>query len=101
MRNRAVSLQAQRLLRRIEAREVSGVLLEPVWQETMHRLMVTEAIMLGYVRGANPARQLAAKANVIKGLTMYREKVRALFTLGLGFEPCHEADLLENASWDC
>ena len=91
------SLQAQRLLRRIEGRDVTGVLPQPVWQETMHRLMVTEAIMLGHVRGANPARQLAAKPEVVKGLTMYRDKIRALVTLGLAFEPCHENDLLDEA----
>ncbi|MBI4523253.1 MAG: type II toxin-antitoxin system VapC family toxin [Deltaproteobacteria bacterium] len=91
------SLQAQRLLRRIEGRDVTGVLPQPVWQETMHRLMVTEAIMLGHVRGTNPARQLAAKPEVVKGLTMYRDKIKALVTLGLAFEPCHESDLLDKA----
>ena len=50
------SLQAQRLLRRIEEPEITGVLPQPVWQETIHRLMVTEAIMLGHIRGPNPAR---------------------------------------------
>jgi predicted nucleic acid-binding protein len=63
----------------------------------MHRLMVTEAIMLGHVRGANPARQLAAKPNLVKSLTMYRDKIRAMVILGLGFEPCNEADLLDEA----
>ena len=58
-----------------------------MWQETIHRLMVTEAIMLGHIRGPNPARQLAGKPEVIKGLMMYREKVRALVTLGLGLNP--------------
>jgi len=92
-----VSLQAQRLLRRIEERDVAGVLPQPVWQETMHRLMVTEAIMLGHVRGPNPARQLAGKPEIVKGLDMYRDKVRALVTMGLGFEECKEDDLLEKA----
>ena len=45
----------------------------------------------------NPARQLAEKPETVKNLTMYREKVRALVTLGLGFEPCHESDLLTKA----
>lgn len=92
-----VSLQAQRLLRRVEEHDVTGVLPQPVWQETMHRLMMTEAIMLGHIRGSNPARQLAAKPEVVKGLTMYRDKVKALATIGLGFEPCQETDLLAKA----
>jgi predicted nucleic acid-binding protein len=91
------SLQAERLMRRIEERDVTGVLPQPVWQETMHRLMIVEAIMLGHIRGPNPARQLAEKPDVVKKLTMYRDKIRALVTLGLGFEPCHESDLLGKA----
>ena len=78
-----VSLQAERLMRRIEEQDVTGVLPQPVWQETVHRLMITEAIMLGHIRGPNPARQLAEKPDVVKKLTMYREKIRALVTLGL------------------
>ena len=92
-----VSLQAQRLLRRIEERDVVGVSPQPVWQETMHRLMVMEAVMLGHIRGSNPARQLVGKPEVIKNLTIYRDKIEALVTLGLGFEPCQEADLMEEA----
>ena len=92
-----VSLQAQRLLRRVEEHDVTGVLPQPVWQETMHRLMMTEAIMLGHIHGSNPARQLAAKPEVVKGLTLYREKIKALVTIGLRFESCQETDLLGKA----
>ena len=81
------SLQAERLMRRIEEQDVTAVLPQPVWQETMHRLMITEAIMLGHIRGPNPARQLAEKPDLVKKLMMYRDKIRALVTLGLGFEP--------------
>jgi predicted nucleic acid-binding protein len=91
------SLQAERLIRRIEQEEVTGVLPQPVWQETMHRLMATEAIMLGHIRGPNPARQLAQKPDVVKKLTIYRDKIAALATLGLKFEPCRETDLLRKA----
>ncbi len=91
------SMQAQRLLRRIEERDLNGVLPQPVWQETMHRLMVTEAIMVGQIRGPNPARQLSRKPDAVKELTLYKEKIRALITLGLGFEPCQESDLFTKA----
>ena len=63
----------------------------------MHRLMIIETIMLGHIRGPNPARQLAEKPDAVKKLTIYRDKVRALMTLGLRFEPCHESDLLAKA----
>jgi len=91
------SLQAQRLLRRIERQDVLGVLPQPVWQELTHKLMLAEAFMLGQITGGNPARQLSSKPNVIKRLSLYRDKIKALATLGLGFEPCTKADLLDKA----
>ncbi|MBI4609289.1 MAG: type II toxin-antitoxin system VapC family toxin [Candidatus Rokubacteria bacterium] len=92
-----VSEQAQRLLRRIERQDVTGVLPQPVWQELIHRLMVTEAILHGQISGGNPGRQLSGKPELVKSLTLYRDKVRGLVTLGLGFEPCHQADLMDKA----
>ncbi|OGQ80568.1 MAG: hypothetical protein A3F90_01980 [Deltaproteobacteria bacterium RIFCSPLOWO2_12_FULL_60_19] len=92
-----VSMQAQRLLRRIEKRDVLGVLPQPVWQEVTHKLMLAEALMQGQIGGGNPARQLAGKPEVVKRLTLYREKIKALFTLGLAFEPCAKADLADKA----
>lgn len=92
-----VSTQAQRLLRRIERRELIGVVPQPVWQELTHKLMLAEAMMLGQISGGNPARQLAAKPDVIKRLMIYRDKVSALITLGLGFETCTKTDLLDKA----
>jgi len=67
-----VSVQAHRLLRRLEAREVFGVMPQAVWQELMHKLMLAEALMLGHLCGGNPARQLAGKPEVIKKLRVYR-----------------------------
>ena len=90
------SLQAQRLLRRIERRDLLGVLPQSVWQELCHKLMLAEALMLGHISGGNPARQLASKPDAVKRLTLYRDKIRALATLGLGFEPCTKADLMDN-----
>ncbi len=91
------SAQAQRLLRRIEKRELLGVLPQPVWQELTHKLMLTEAHVLGQITGGNPSRQLAGKPDVVKRLTAYREKVQALLTMGLGFEACTRSDLTEDA----
>ena len=91
------SAQAQRLLRRIEKREVLGVLPQPVWQELTHKLMLAEAKMLGHITGGNPARQLAGKPEAVKRLTMYRDKVQALLTMGLGFEACTRTDFTEGA----
>ncbi len=92
-----VSEQAQRLLRRIERQDVTGILPQPVWQELIHRLMITEAMLRGQISGGNPGRQLSGKPELVKSLTLYRDKVRGLMTLGLGFEPCHQADLMDKA----
>lgn len=91
------SLQAQRLLHRIEDLEIKAVLPQPVWQETIHRLMVAEAISLGKVRGPNPARKLSAKPEVVRSLTIYRDKINALVAIGVGFEACRESDLMGKA----
>lgn len=92
-----VSAQAQRLLQRIAHGEVHGLLPQPVWQELTHKLMLAEALAHGHIGGGNPARQLAAKPEVVKRLTQYRAKVQALVRLGLGYEACSRSDLLERA----
>jgi len=91
------SAQAQRFLRRCSTGELIGVMPQTVWQELAHKLMLAEAMMLGKVSGSNPARQLAQKPEVIKGLSIYRDKIGALKDLGLGFEPCTREDFLEDA----
>ncbi len=72
------SLQAQRLLRRIEKHDLLGVLPQTVWQELTHKLMLAEALMLGHISGGNPARHLSSKPEIVKRLSLYREKMKAL-----------------------
>lgn len=91
------SRQAQALLQRIAQADIRAVLPQPVWQELMHKLMLAEALMLGHIAGSNPARQLAAKPAVVKRLSLYRQKLDALMQIGIGFEPCSRADLLDRA----
>jgi len=92
-----LSVQAQRLLRRCSTGEMIGILPQTVWQELTHRLMLAEAMMLGKIAGPNPARQLAQKPDVVRSLSIYKEKIEALQNLGLGFEACTRKDLLEDA----
>lgn len=88
-----VSAQAQRLLRRCASVELIGTLPQTVWQELNHKLMLAEALMLGKVSGRNPSRQLSKKPDIVRSLGLYREKIKALLDLGLGFEPCRRDDL--------
>jgi predicted nucleic acid-binding protein len=92
-----LSAQAQRLLRRCSTGELIGILPQTVWQELTHKLMLAEAVMLGQISARYPARQLAQKPDVVKGFSIYQEKIAALQDLGLGFESCTRKDLLENA----
>lgn len=92
-----VSPQAQRFVRRCSSGELKAVLPQTVWQELTHKLMLAEAMMRGLTPGGNPAARLAAKPEAIRGLTLYRAKVKSLLDLGFGFEPCQLTDLIERA----
>jgi predicted nucleic acid-binding protein len=92
-----LSAQAQRVLRRVAAREITGILPQPAWQELIHRLMLTEALKVGAITAGNPARQLAEKPETVARLALYRDKVKALVEMGIGFEACTRKDLLEDA----
>ena len=89
------SLEAQRLVRRCADGELKVVLPRPVWQELAHKLMLAEAMMRGLVATGKPAARLASKPDAVRGLGLYREKVKALLDLGFGFEPCRLSDLVE------
>src|SRR5512139_1840851 len=88
-----VSNQAQQLLQRCARGDLSGVLPQTVWQEVTHKLMLAEAMMKRLITGSNPSARLAAKPEVVRGLSLYRAKVQALADLGLGFEACTLDDL--------
>lgn len=91
------SLQAQRLLKRCSEKELIGTLPQPVWQELTHKLMLAEAVMAGGISGSNLASKLSRKPNLVKSLSLYRNKIRALIDLGLGFIPCNREDFFEGA----
>jgi predicted nucleic acid-binding protein len=84
-------------LRRIATNEIEGILPQPAWQELMHKLMLAEALQAGMISGGNPARQLATKPASVRRLSQYKDKVRVLVEMGLGFEPCTRKDLFEEA----
>ena len=92
-----VSPQAQRFIRRCASGELKVVLPQTVWQELAHKLMLAEAMMRGLISGGNPAARLAAKPDAIRGLSLYRAKVKSLVDLSFGFEPCQLSDLTERA----
>ena len=46
--------------------------------------------------GGNPGACPVGQPGVVRTLTLYQKKVRALVELGLRFEPCEQADLLQS-----
>ena len=91
------SHQAQRFIRRCSSGDVKAILPQTVWQEITHKLMLAEAMTRGLTSGGNPAARLASRPEVIRGLSLYKAKVKALVDLGFGFEPCLLPDLLDRA----
>ncbi len=92
-----VSLQAQRLLRRCSKGDLIGVMPQTVWHELAHKLVLAEAMMLGKITGPNPSRKLARQPEFVRTLGLYRDKIRALVDLGIGFAPCTREDFFEAA----
>ena len=88
--------QAQRLLRRCSKGDLVGALPQTVWQELTHKLTLAEAMMKRGTSGGNPVACPVGQPNVVRTLTLYRMKVQALVELGLRFEPCEQADLLQS-----
>ena len=92
-----VSKQCQCLLRRCATGDLLISLPQTVWHELTHKLMMAEAFMNGSISGPNADRKLARRPDVVKSLSLYREKISSLVRLGLGFEPCTSADFFETA----
>ena len=92
-----LSQQAQRLIRRCSTGDLIGVLPQTVWQELTHKLMLAEALMMERVSGPNAGRKLSRQPDTVKRLGLYKDKILALFNMGLGFEACMKEDLLVNA----
>ena len=77
--------------------DLTGTLPQTVWQELAHKLMLAEAMMRHGIAGRNPAARLSGKPDIVRSLSLYQTKLRALVDLGLQFERCERGDLLETA----
>ncbi len=89
------SQQCKRLLLRYADDDVRGLLPTHILAEVVHRLMIAEARDNGWVKGPNPARQLAAKPDLVKRLFRYEELVQDILTIGFQIEPVREEDFLD------
>ncbi len=92
--NQRASLQCVGLMERCARREVTGIIPAHILAEVMHGLMVAEAKDAGWVQGSQPARQLAAKPEMVKRLNRYEGYMRDLLSIGIKLEPIQREDFL-------
>ena len=77
--------------------ELIGTLPHTVWQELTHKLMLAEAMMKHGISGDSPVARMVSRPEMVRSLSMYQTKMRALVDLGLRFETCDQRDLLHSA----
>lgn len=91
---RRESSQCERFLSRCAKGEVAGIIPSHVLAEIMHQLMIAEARDYQWIKGPNPARQLAMAPERVRALTKYEELVRDIIGLGLQIEPVVQEDFI-------
>jgi predicted nucleic acid-binding protein len=89
---RKVSNQCELLLARCARNEISGIIPAHILAEIMHQLMLAEARDCGWIKGSNPARQLAMLPERIRLLTRYQELIKDITGIGLVIEPLIRED---------
>jgi predicted nucleic acid-binding protein len=87
------SPRCRELLLRCEQGVVNGVITLPTIAEFSHRCMIQEAQSNGLV-GANPARALSDRPELVRQLSAYAESVRDLLDCALVVAESHAADFL-------
>ncbi len=88
------SQQCKRLLLRCADDDVKGILPTHILAEIMHQLMIAEARDNGWIKGPNPARQLAEKPELVKKLNRYEDLMREMFAIGFLLEPLQQEDFI-------
>jgi predicted nucleic acid-binding protein len=91
---RQESAQCERLLARCAKGEVNGIITTHILAEIMHQLMIAEARDYQWIKGPNPARQLAGLPERVRALTKYEELVRDILGTGLQVEPVVHEDFI-------
>jgi predicted nucleic acid-binding protein len=87
------SAECATLLLRTKAGEMTAVTGAQVITETVHRLMVIEAVERGLITAGNPARKLRQHPEVVRQLTRYWQAIEKLRTFRLRIFPLTMADV--------
>lgn len=91
------SPQCTQLLARCQARELRGCTSVLVLAETMHRLMMIEAVQRKLVSPGNVARKLAERPEVVRQLATHQASVDAIPAMGIDVFPLQAAAIASSA----
>lgn len=89
-----LSHQCKRLLLRCADEDLYGILSVHILAEIMHQFMIAEARDNDWIKGANPARQLAENPRLVRKLNRYDDLIRDILSIGLQLEPLTQEDFL-------
>jgi predicted nucleic acid-binding protein len=91
---RQKSTQCEQLLSRCAIGEVTGIMHCHILAEIMHQLMIAEARDYQWIKGSNPAKQLAGLPDRVRALRRYEELIRDILGMGLQIEPVVHEDFI-------
>lgn len=77
------SRQATELLLDVEDGQLHGFTTSGVLAEVLHRLMVIEAVSVGAISGASPARALRRRPEVVRALRRYYRDTSSIPAMGV------------------
>ena len=78
-----LSLDCKSLLLRCSRREINGYTSYPVIAETLHRLMIAEAVRKGCISSKNPVKRLKANPDFVMNLTGYNDDAASIARMNI------------------
>ncbi len=82
-----VSDESTLFLKRCENGELAGVTGMNILIEVLHRLMMVEAVINGFVRPGNVVKKLKKKPDIVKKLTRYQTQTLSIMDMGITVLP--------------
>lgn len=94
-----VSEECSSFLERCEREEIVGFTTTNILLETMHRLMMLEAVTRGLVTPGNIAKKLKGKPEIITRLSTYAEQVKKIPAMNINIVPLTQDLCYQALTW--
>jgi predicted nucleic acid-binding protein len=94
-----VSEECSSFLERCEREEIVGFTTTNILLETMHRLMMLEAVTRGLVTPGNIAKKLKGKPEIITSLANYAEQVKKIPAMNINIVPLTQDLCYQALTW--